>query len=445
MQHKFSHRSDFRPRNLSDIRLSKGRPMGLKALLGLSCAALIAFLSNGCNKNDAAGMSGGMPPPMVTVTAATTQDVPIYLDEIGKASASEFVTIIPQVSGKVIAKHFVDGADVHKGDLLFEIDPRPYQAALDQAKAMVGQERANLQMANDNYTRVDKLQGTNAVSEQTYDEMKNAVAVGDARVQAGIAAVETAKLNLEYCKIFSPIDGRTGERLVDPGNIVNGGMQGTGSSMLVIQRLDPIYADFTITESELASVRKYQSEADLQVQVKLPQDTIATATTQPIEMATTKPGEATTQASTQPAGQLYQHVGQLTFVDNAVQDGSGTVKLRATLPNKDYHFWPGQFVNVRLILMVQKDAVLVPNQAIQISQTGPFVYVLKADSTVDQRPISLGQKQGDLVVVDTGLTMGEKVIVTGQQLLMPGGKVTVAPPAPGAVGMTDAPKSDAGV
>jgi len=195
--------------------------------------------------------------------------------------------------------------------------------------------------------------------------------------------------------------------------------------MLTIQKLDPIYADFTIDEAQLPRVQQFMSQGTLTVNVELPQDVPAN-------------GAATTQPAFQP------RVGELIFLNNAVQDGTGTVKLRAQLPNEDRHFWPGQFVNVRLVLTVTKNAVLIPNEATQVSQQGPFVYVLKSDGTADLRPIVLGQRQGDMIVVEKGLVAGEQVIRTGQTLLQPGGKVTVQNAAGGGMGPTASAGGESG-
>ena len=333
-----------------------------------------------------------MPLPLVTVTAAKTQDVPVYLDEIGKSYAYESVTVTPQVAGRITERQFQDGADLKKGQLLFVIDPRPYQAQLDSAKAALSQAKAALDLAKIRFARDEELVGTKAISKQDYDTKKNAVAVDQAQIESAEAALETAKLNLEYCYIHSPIEGRAGARLVDVGNVV----QANTTGLLLIQRLDPIYADFTITERDLPRVRKEMAGGTLQAQVRIPSD---------------------------PENRARN--GKLTFLDNAVQNGTGTVFLRATLSNPDHHFWPGQFVNVRLVLDTQKGAVLVPNQATQISQKGPFVYVVKADGSAELRPVVLGQRQGDDVVVQQGVAAGENVIVTGQLTVVPGSKVRV--------------------
>ncbi|PYU41553.1 MAG: efflux RND transporter periplasmic adaptor subunit [Acidobacteria bacterium] len=358
--------------------------------------------ASGCNRANPQAAGPQMPPPpLVTVAKAQKQDVPLYLDEIGKSGGSESVTVTPQVGGRITERHFQDGADLTKGALLFVIDPRPYQAQLDSARASLAQAKAALALAKAQFARDEELVGSKAISKQDYDTKKNTVDVDLAQVESAEAVLETAKLNLEYCYIHSPIEGRAGARLVDVGNVV----QANTTGLLLIQRLDPIYADFTVTEGDLPEVQKEMSRGSLKTLVRLPSD---------------------------PENRARS--GKLTFLDNAVQNGTGTVNLRATMSNPDHHFWPGQFVNVRLVLATQKNAVLIPNQATQISQKGPFVYVVKPDGTADLRPVTLGQRQGDNVVITQGVAAGENVIVTGQMTVPPGGKVRVdtgVAPGPG--------------
>ena len=371
-------------------------------LLCFGPAALLVLAAGACSRSGPQAAGPQMPPPpLVTVAQAKAQDVPVYLDEIGKGAAFESVTVTPQVAGRITERHFEDGAQLTKGQLLFVIDPRPYQAQLDSAKASLAQAKAALELAKIQFARDQELVGTKAISKQDYDTKKNTVEVDQAQIEAAEAALETAKLNLEYCYIHSPIEGRAGARLVDVGNVV----QANATGLLLIQRLDPIYADFTITERDLPRVRAEMAGGTLNAQVRLPADPEKGA-----------------------------RPGKLTFLDNIVQNGTGTVNLRATLSNPDHHFWPGQFVNVRLVLSTQKGAVLIPNQATQISQKGPFVYVVKSDGTADLRPVVLGQRQGDDVVIVQGVSAGEDVIVTGQLTVQPGGKVRVdqAAAAPGA-------------
>lgn len=363
--------------------------------------ATVLLAGAGCAKQNSQAAGFQLPPPLVTVAQAVARDVPYYLDEIGKNGAFESVTVTPQVAGRIIERHFEDGADLKKDQLLFVIDPRPYQAQLDAAQASLAQAKAAADLARIQFDRYSELVGTKAISKQDYDTRKNTVDVDQAQIGSAEAALETAKLNLEYCYIHSPIDGRAGARLVDIGNVVQANM----TSLLLIQRLNPIYADFTITERDLPEVQSELARGDLKAMVRLPSDSDETA-----------------------------RAGKLTFLDNTVQNGTGTVNLRATIANSDHHFWPGQFVNVRLVLATRKAAVLIPNQAMQMSQKGPFVYVAKADSTVELRPVSLGQRQGDDVVVSKGLANGEQVVVTGQLTLSPGAKVHIQPSLAGTPG-----------
>ncbi len=350
------------------------------------------------------------PPAAVTLAAAMAQDVPVYLDEIGKTVAREMVSVIPQVTGRLMQIHFTDGADVRRGDALFTIDPRPFQAQLGSALATLAQKKAALDLARTQFARYADLVVTRAVSQAEYDTRKNAVAVDEAEVKGAEAAVENARLNLQYCSIRSPIDGRAGRRLVDIGNVVTANT----TPLLTIQRLDPIYADFTVNQNELTEVQNNMRRGTLKVEVRLPDE---------------------------PEKPL---AGQLTFLDNAVQDATGTVQLRATVDNRDRRLWPGRLVKVRLVLSTLHGAVLVPAAAPQMSAKGQFVYVVKPDSTAELRLVKTGQRQGDLVVIEQGVKPGEKVVVNGQLGVTPGGKVReagAAPPSPSGTGAATGAKS----
>jgi multidrug efflux system membrane fusion protein len=359
---------------------------------------VLGLLLTACAKKDPPPFE--RPPSPVTVAAAVSQDVPLYLDEVGHTVAREVVSVQPQVSGKITEIHFADGADLKQGDPLFTIDPRPFEAQRDAAQANLAQSKAALEFARIQFARVQDLVESKAIARQDYDTRKNAVDVGEAQVKQNEAAVESARLNLEYTSIRSPIDGRAGHRLVDNGNVVTANT----TTLLTIERLDPIYADFTVTENDFSEVQRNEAKRTLRAEVRLPD--------------APKP-----------------EVGQLTFLDNSVQSSSGTVLLRATVPNSARHLWPGQFVNVRLVLATLTKAVLVPAAAPQDSAKGPFVYVVKEDSTAELRPVKLGQRQGEMVVVEQGLQPGERVVMNGQLGVMPGGKVRVvtgaatAPPA----------------
>ena len=377
--------------------MKSGDPQNTRRWISISTIAFVAsglvvFLA-GCERKAPASFE--RPPAPVAVAPAVARDVPIYLDEIGKFVAREVVSIQPQVSGRITKIHFTDGADVQVGQVLFTVDPRPYEAQLNSAEANLAQARAALDLAKINFARVESVTDPRAVSRQDYDAKKNAVSVAEAQVRQNEAAVQTARLNLDYCTIRSPIAGRAGQRLVDLGNVV----APSNSSLLVIQRLDPIYADFTITEKDLSAVQQNMARRTLRVEVRLPDEP-------------DKP-----------------RAGQLTFLDNAVQEGTGTVKLRATIANSDRRFWPGRFANIRLVLGTQESAVLVPAEAPQMSAKGPFVYVVKPDGTAELRSVTVGQRQGDLVVVDQGIKQGERVVTNGQLGVTPGRKVHVTQPA----------------
>jgi multidrug efflux system membrane fusion protein len=345
---------------------------------------LAAFVCYRILQRRASEVKAAQPPARPALVAkVVTKDVPVYLDEIGTCAAYETVQVQAQVSGQIITRHFRDGSDVKKGDPLFTIDPRPYQATLDQAKAQAALDQVTLK-------RQEDLRARKVIAQQDYD-----IAVANAKKSQ--AAAEAAQVNLDYCYIKSPINGRVGLRNVDVGNLV-----GPSTTPLVaIQGLDPIYTDFTVAENDLPLVRKYLGGANVKVQTYLSDGSIAPRT-----------------------GDLY-------FIDNAVQPGSGTVKARGVTPNPDRALWPSEFVRVRFILDILKEAALVPSQAVQVSQSGPFVFVVKPDNTVDLRSVKPGQRQeGDLTVIESGVKDGETVVVTGQLALSPGAKVAPQPYAP---------------
>ena len=393
----------------------------------LLVAALAAATSGCVNK---AQQNFERPPAPVTVSAAVSQDVSNYLDALGKIVARETVSIQPQVSGRITQIHFTDGANVRKGQLLFTIDPRPFEAKLKEAQANLSRDLALKKQAEANlarevarekwgYAQVERyriLVEQGVVAKEQYEQLRAEydslkasseaaraiVRSADETLKVNNAAIETAKVELSYCFIHAPIDGRAGQRLVDIGNVVNPGGQANadenGNVLLVIERLNPIYADFTISQNHLSAVQQEMKQGSLRTEVRMPD------------------------------GGSESVTGQLTFVDNAVQDETGQVTLRATLPNPDQRFWPGRFVNVRLVLSTTTGAVLIPVSAPQMSANGSYVYVVKPDSTAEQRTVSLGQRQGDLIVVEKGVNAGEQVVTNGQLGVTPGGSVLVEKP-----------------
>lgn len=407
-------------------------PRALSLTLLLTFAALAAACSR---SGEAAGFE--RPPAPVLVATAEARDVPVYIDEIGHAVAVETVWVKSQVAGRIDAVHFKDGAELKKGDVLVNLDARPFQAKLDAAEASLARSRAMLEragsallrpqaelararaaneLARSELARTEKLLASSAASQSDYDVRKNAVALtaasvaqaeadlkqaepderqAEAEVKQAEAAVTTARLDVEYATIRSPIDGRAGRRLVDAGNV----LEENGDPLVMVERLDPVHVDFTVPEARLGEVQRAAAKGTLRVEVRIPG-------------ATGDP-----------------HTGELTFVDNAVEQATGTVKLRATLANADRALWPGQFVDVRLVLDTMQSAVVVPAAAPQMSGKGPFVYVVKEDQTADLRPVTLGQRQGEHIVVEKGVAAGERVVVSGQLAVTPGGKVRIATPA----------------
>jgi multidrug efflux system membrane fusion protein len=345
---------------------------------------LAGFVTYRIFQHRAADVKATQPPVRpASIARVITKDVPLYLDEIGTCAAYETVQVQAQVSGVITARHFQDGSDVKKGDLLFTIDPRPFQAALDQAKAQAALDQVTLKRQEDLRTR-------NVIAQQEYD-----TAVANA--QKSQAAAEAAQVNYDYCFIKSPINGRIGLRNVDVGNLVG---PSTGA-LVTIQGLDPIYTDFTVAENDLPLVRKYLGGANVKVETYLAD------------------------------GSITPRIGDLYFIDNAVQPGSGTVRARGVTPNPDRALWPSEFVRVRFVLDILKDATLVPSQAVQVSQSGPFVFVVKPDNTVDLRSVTPGQpQQGDLTVIESGVKSDETVVVTGQLALAPGAKIAPQPYTP---------------
>ena len=338
---------------------------------------LILFLVRTCSTPE---KSSGPPPRPVSVAKVITKDVPLYLDEIGTCAAYETVQVQAQVSGQIVERHFKDGADVKKGELLFTIDKRPYEAVLESAKA-------DLILAEANLKRQEELKAKQVTATQDLDTAK-------ANAMRTQAAVDAAQVNLDYCEIRSPINGRIGLRQVDVGNTVTAGSN--GAVLVTIDNLDPIYTDFTVAEPDIPLVRRYLANPNLKVLTDAEEDNF-----QPRE------------------GHLY-------FIANTLQPGTGTVQARAVTPNPDRALWPSQFVHVRLILDQIQNAKLVPNGAVQIGQNGPYIFVVKKDSTLDLRQVKPGQEQeGNLTVIEKGVEPGETVVVRGQLQLATGTKVVV--------------------
>ena len=332
-------------------------------------------------------------PPLVKnvlVASVRVMDVPVQLQEFGRLSSPQSVNVQPQVSGRIMEVHFIDGQEVKKGDLLFVIDPRPFQADLEQSQGQLKSDQAQLDLDQRNLQRDQQTGPGRFVSAQQIDTDRAQVENFQGAVAKDQASVDLAKLNLEYCYVRSPNDGRTGRRLVDPGNYVATG----GATLVNIQLQDPVYVDFTISENDLAQLRANLGQGNI-----LRVDVITPA----------KPDIVKT--------------GKLTFLDNSVSTQSGTAFLRATIPNQDHYLWPGQYVNVTLTLQILKGSSVVPNQTVQMGGKGTYLFAVKPDNTVEQRLVTQGVRYQDLVVVSQGVKPGETVVVEGQLALANGVKV----------------------
>ncbi|MGH8048858.1 MAG: efflux RND transporter periplasmic adaptor subunit [Chthoniobacterales bacterium] len=346
----------------------------------------LLVLSMGCQK-----AKPPAPPPLpVTFAVATTADVPLYLETFGNCVTIASVDIVPQVTDILAETKFDEGADIKKGDVIFQIDPRPYQAALLQAQGNLETAKADLLNAQQNLARAKHLYETKVTDIQDFQNAQAAEQGAEGNVTADEAAVQTAQINLGYCTITSPINGRTGPYLINTGNLVTANQ----SKLVNIQTISPIYVDYTISESELPSVREWLAKGALPVEITIP------------------------------GSPDYVGHGELHFVDNQIASDTGTLEMRATLPNEDQRLLPGRFVNVRLIFTTLKNAVVVPYVAVLVGQVGDYVFVLQPDNTVAIRPVKKGQREGDMVVVESGLAAGEKVITSGQIALTQGEKVS---------------------
>ena len=311
---------------------------------------------------------------------------------IGRVEAFSTVDVKAQINGQVMQVHFLQGQDVKQGDLLFTIDPRPFEAALQQAQANLAKDRAQYREAAADEQRYLTLLKENVGSRQQYDQVEATAASLSASMQADEAAVQTARLNLEYTEIRAPIDGRTGDLLVHAGNLVK---PDADTAMVVINQVHPVYVDFSIPEQQLPAVREFMAEQKLAVQVSLPEQ----------------------------QGPLES--GELSFVDNSVDSKTGTINLKGQFANADNRLWPGEFVNTTLVLREHPDAILVPSQAVQTGQQGSFVFVVQPDMKATIRPVVIGESVDNQTVVTSGLKPGETVVTDGQLRLIPGATVTI--------------------
>ena len=357
------------------------------AVTAVAFTALVMTAS--CKKKEQPQVKTAVP---VTVGVVIQKAVPLQITVIGTVEPSSTIAVKAQIGGTLTRIHFTEGQDVKKGDLLFTIDPRPYEAALKQAEAISARDRAQYENARAEEQRYAELVKKGYVSQTQYEQVRTNAAALEAVVQSSGAQVENARLQLAYCTIRSPFSGRTGSLSVYEGNLVKANAD---TAMVTINQIQPVNVSFAVPENTLPEIKKYMAEGALKVQAMLSKND-----TNPLQ-------------------------GTLAFIDNAVDTATGTIKLKGSFANSDRKLWPGQFVNVALTLAIQKNALAVPTQAVQTGQNGQFVFVVKEDSTVEARPVVATRVFGGETVIESGLAVSEKVVTDGQLRLSPGAKVEV--------------------
>jgi multidrug efflux system membrane fusion protein len=367
--------------------------LGKFVRLASSAAAIVAILwagacSSSGNKTSGRAIAGSP----VSVAPVLQKDVPLEIASVGRVEAITMVSVKAQVSGEVTSVYFKEGQAVRKGDRLLTIDQRPFEIALKQAEALLEKDRALLRNAQADVARYADLVQKDYVTKQQYDTLVANRDVLTAAVKADEANIANARLQLDYSTLRSPIDGRTGSLLIDLGNIVKANDVGPA---VVIYQTTPIYVTFSAPEQHLPRIKEFMAKEPLK-------------------------------ALAVPASNGQPPVsGVLTFVDNAIDQATGTITLKATFDNRDGALWPGQFLNVRLTLATEKGAIVVPSQALQTGQAGQYVYVVKDDMTAEMRPVKVGRAYGDESVISEGLKPGERVVTDGQLRLAPGARVEV--------------------
>ncbi len=380
---KFGARDARRPRRPRLYAPLRGAGQSL-ALWAWSITGIVVLTMSGCSKAPAP-QAVRLPVP-VMVAAATSGDTPIVVPAIGNAETPLSVVVRPRAGGTILRAHFTEGADVSRDQLLFEIDPAPYQAVLDRAEADLARDDALARNAEVEARRFEELVKKDYVTRREADEARAKAEALKATLKADGAAIAEARLNLGYCSVLSPLDGRSGELITHPGNVV----RANETALVAIQQISPIYVGFAVPESLLPEIRRAQSSGRLAVQASVPGK-----------------GPVTEQ------GQLY-------FIDSQVSSRTGTILLKAKFENVQKMLWPGQFLDVSLTLSVRRNLVMVPSQAIQTGQSGAYVFVVDSQRIAHQRAVVPGAVAGDKTVVEKGLEIGEQVVIDGQLRLVDG-------------------------
>jgi membrane fusion protein, multidrug efflux system len=374
------------------------RLIGAAAILAVVGVVAIWRLNMDVGVRPAAAQIAGQAIPVTAGTVAV-EDVPVFLNGIGTVQAYNTVAIKSRVDGQIVKINFKEGEEVKVGDPLFQIDPRPYQSALDTAQAAKEKDEAQLEGAQLDLERYYKLLAPGWQTRQSYDQQKATVEQFQAAIKGDVAQIENAKLNLGYTDIRSPIDGRLGARLVDHGNLVHAS---DNAPLVMITELKPIFVSFTLPQETLDEIQENNKKAPL------------------VALAYNGDGKK----------ELAQ--GKLTLIDNMIDQATGTIHLKARFDNDDERLWPGEFVNLRLILSTRKGVATVPQETVQVGPNGYYAYIIKPDNTVERRAVEVASMQDGLAVISKGLTVGENVVVDGQYRLTEGARVNPSKAAPGA-------------
>lgn len=372
----------------SKTRFAVAAGVALAVLVG---GLLAYFFSNDSRAKEKGGAKKGGGAIPVSVTAAVQQASAVRLQAIGNVEAFSTVSVKARVDGEIVALNFKEGQEVRRGEVLFRIDPRPYDAALKQAEANALRDAAARDQARSQERRYKELLEKNFVSKEAYAQIATNAQTAEATAKASQAGLENARLNREYCTISSPIDGVPGKVLLQVGNLVKAN---DVNALLVLNQVRPVYVNFAVPEQMLPALRKYMGAGPLAVEATL-------------------------------SGQSKPHAeGRLVFVDNAVDPSTGTIKLRGLFDNKDNGLWPGQFVNVSVRLYEESDAILIPTRSLQTGPSGQYVYVIKQDMTAELRGVTAERAEGENSVVK-GVKQGERVVVRGALRLAPGARVEI--------------------
>jgi multidrug efflux system membrane fusion protein len=348
----------------------------------------------GQDRGGGQGRAGGRSREAVPVLVVTAlqKSVPVQIRAVGNAEPFATVSVKSQVTGVLTKAHFKEGQDIKQGQLLFTIDPRPLEAAVKQAEANLARDNAQLKNMREQVKRYAELVEKQYVSREQYDQIRTNADAMESVVDAGKAALDNAKVQLSYCYIYSPLNGRVGSLLVYEGNLVR---VNDGAPLIVINQVSPMNVTFAVPEQHLGDIKRHMAGGQLKVSASFPSD------------------------------EGRQELGVLEFVDNAVDRSTGTIKLKAVFTNNERRLWPGQFINVALTLTTQVNAVVLPSEAVQVGQEGQHVFVVKPNKTVEVRPVTLGSTNDGEAVITKGLAAGEQVVREGQFLLGPESRIEI--------------------